>query len=89
MRSSKKKQSPDRSSRKKKGGGRSPKDTVAGGPPPQLETGLPPKDSIIGEKTLKSPKGNVYRILITDQVDGYEEPVHKPVRPKTKSRRKP
>lgn len=85
MTSSKKKQSPGRQSEKKKSGGLSPKDTLAGRPPPRPRAGLPAKDSIIAEKTLKSAKGNVYRILITDQMDAYD----KPVRPKTKSRRKP
>ena len=85
MRSSKKKKSPSRQAGKKKSGGLSPKDTRAGRPPLQPRTGLPAKDTIIAEKTLKSAKGNVYRILITDQMDAYD----KPLRPEKKSRRKP
>jgi hypothetical protein len=46
--------------------------------------GLPAEDSIIGEKRLRSPKGRVYRILITDEMDAYD----KPERTRKKRRRK-
>ena len=36
---------------------------------------MPAPDSIISETTLKSPKGNVYRILKTNETDDYDEPV--------------
>jgi hypothetical protein len=35
--------------------------------------GLPADDSIVAEKTFKSPKGRIYRILITDELDAYDQ----------------
>jgi len=35
-------------------------------------TGMPAKDSVIGEVTFKSPKGKVYRILKTNETDAYD-----------------
>ena len=37
-------------------------------------TGEPDPASVVAERTLVSPKGHVYRILQTDEVDPYEEP---------------
>jgi hypothetical protein len=37
-------------------------------------TGEPDPASVVAEKILVSPKGRVYRILRTDEVDQYEEP---------------
>ena len=39
---------------------------------------LPDPDTIIEEKQLTSPKGRTYRVIVTDQVDGYEEPKRPP-----------
>jgi hypothetical protein len=52
----------------------------------EIETrraGLPAPDSIISETTLTSPKGNVYRILKTDERDAYDPPA-----PSKRARRK-
>jgi hypothetical protein len=35
---------------------------------------MPDADSVVAEKTLRSPKGKVYRILVTDQMDAYDKP---------------
>lgn len=35
--------------------------------------GMPARDSVVSEKTLKSPKGNVYRLLKTDETDETDE----------------
>lgn len=35
--------------------------------------GLPAKESIVEEKTFVSAAGKPYRILRTDEVDGYEK----------------
>ena len=35
--------------------------------------GLPAKESVVEEKTFVSPKGTKYRLLRTNEVDGYEE----------------
>jgi hypothetical protein len=40
----------------------------------QQRAGLPAQDSIIAETTLRSPKGNVYHILKTDERDDYDKP---------------
>lgn len=45
--------------------------------------GLPAPDSVISETTLTSPKGNVYRILKTDEHDAYDKPA-----PSKRARRK-
>jgi hypothetical protein len=37
-------------------------------------TGEPDPASVVAEKILVSPKGRVYRIPQTDEVDQYEEP---------------
>jgi hypothetical protein len=37
--------------------------------------GLPNPQSVIAEKSLISPKGNVYRILTTTETDPYDPPV--------------
>ncbi|HYP39729.1 MAG TPA: hypothetical protein VEX13_05145 [Chloroflexia bacterium] len=39
--------------------------------PPQ---DLPDPESIIAEVPFTSPKGNTYRIIITDEMDPYDEP---------------
>lgn len=53
-----------RSGRKKK----APKDK------PEVRQDLPDEDHIIGEKDFTSPKGNKYRIILSDELDAYEEP---------------
>ncbi len=35
---------------------------------------LPEESSIIGEKEFTLPKGNKYRIVLTDETDAYDEP---------------
>ena len=35
--------------------------------------GLPAKESIVVERVFVSPNGGTYRILRTNEVDGYEE----------------
>jgi hypothetical protein len=40
-----------------------------------LRAGMPAQDSIISETTFVSPKGNVYRILKTNEMDAYDEPL--------------
>jgi hypothetical protein len=66
------------SSKKKRssGGGAGKKRRAAAD---QIETqqraGLPAQDSIISETTLRSPKGNVYHILKTNETDDYDKPV--------------
>jgi hypothetical protein len=47
--------------------------------PPELtgespRAGLPARDSVVGEETLTSPKGNVYRVLKTNETDAYDKP---------------
>jgi hypothetical protein len=37
--------------------------------------GRPNPESVIAEKSLVSPKGNVYRILTTTETDPYDPPV--------------
>lgn len=47
--------------------------------PPQRRAksapGLPNPESVIAEKSFVSPKGNVYRILTTTEMDPYDPPV--------------
>jgi hypothetical protein len=62
---------------------------------------VPAPESIVSETTLQSPKGRTYRIIRTNQMDPYDEPLAKsedksveqtheqPARPKKKRRRKP
>jgi len=38
-----------------------------------VRPGLPAEESIVEEKVFVSPKGATYRILRTNEVDGYEE----------------
>jgi len=40
--------------------------------PNEIRTGMPAKDSIVGEVLFKSPKGTKYRILKTNEVDAYD-----------------
>jgi hypothetical protein len=40
-----------------------------------IRTGMPAPDSVISETTFVSPKGNVYRILKTNEVDDYDKPL--------------
>ncbi len=35
---------------------------------------LPAVTSVVGEKEFISPKGNKYRIILTDENDAYEQP---------------
>jgi hypothetical protein len=43
--------------------------------PPQ---DLPDPESIVAEVPFTSPKGNTYRIIITDEMDLYDEPERPP-----------
>lgn len=36
--------------------------------------GMPAQDSILSEKVFKSPKGKVYRIIKTNEMDAYDKP---------------
>jgi hypothetical protein len=40
--------------------------------PNEIRTGMPAKDSVVGEVIFKSPKGTKYRILKTNEVDAYD-----------------
>jgi hypothetical protein len=40
--------------------------------PNEIRTGMPSKDSVVGEVQFKSPKGTKYRILKTNEVDAYD-----------------
>jgi hypothetical protein len=40
-----------------------------------IRAGMPAPDSIISEETFVSPKGNVYRILKTNERDDYDNPL--------------
>jgi hypothetical protein len=40
--------------------------------PNEIRTGMPAKDSVVGEVLFKSPKGTKYRILKTNEVDAYD-----------------
>ena len=37
--------------------------------------GLPSADTVVSESTFTSPKGKVYRVIRTTQMDPYDEPV--------------
>jgi hypothetical protein len=66
-----------RPSRKKTTGGKekaAPK-PERGRLPPQ---DLPEPESIIAEVPFTSPKGNTYRIIVTDEMDEYDEPERPP-----------
>lgn len=39
----------------------------------RTRAGMPAPDSVVSETTFKSPKGTVYRMLETIEVDEYEE----------------
>jgi hypothetical protein len=39
--------------------------------------GLPAPSSIVSVKTFTSPKGRRYRIIETDEADGYDPPVRR------------
>ncbi len=54
-----------------------PEEASARRSPLPPRTGMPAQDSIVSETTLTSPKGTVYRIIKTDEVDEYDEPVRK------------
>lgn len=38
-------------------------------------SGMPGKESVLSEKTFTSPKGKHYRIIRTDEMDQYDDPV--------------
>jgi len=44
--------------------------------PNETRTGMPAKDSVVGEVLFKSPKGTKYRILKTNEVDAYDVDPH-------------
>ena len=45
--------------------------------PGVVRTGMPSKDSVIGETSFESPKGTKYRILRTTEIDTYDIPEKK------------
>ena len=45
--------------------------------PGVIRTGMPSKDSVIGETSFESPKGTKYRILRTTEIDTYDIPEKK------------
>ena len=51
--------------------------------------GLPAEESIVEERVYVSPKGGTYRILRTNEVDGYEESRKSQSLKVSKSQRKP
>jgi hypothetical protein len=74
-----------RSADKKRAGVRGAKADSTNRPTKPPRPGLPAEDSIIAEVPFISPKGNVYRIIKTDEMDAYDEPM----RPKKKRSHKP
>lgn len=44
------------------------------GPSPPGASEVPDPETVAAEFTLTSPKGRTYRVLRTNQVDGYETP---------------
>ena len=57
----------------KKRAGRGPAKGAAKSGRARTRAGMPAPDSIVSETIFKSPKGNVYRMLHTSEVDEYEE----------------
>jgi hypothetical protein len=47
------------------------------GMPGTIRTGMPAKDSVVGEDTFESPKGTKYRIIKTTEIDTYDKPAKK------------
>ena len=64
-----------------------PEATQEPAPEPAPGLDLPDPESIIEERSFTSPKGRTYRILVTDELDAYEEP-EPPPEPKPKRSRK-
>jgi hypothetical protein len=62
-----------RSSRKKTTAGGKKKAAPKSEPKALPPQDLPDPESIMGEVPFTSPKGNTYRIIITDERDAYEE----------------
>ena len=71
--------SPDKKPAGSGGKDKAPADT---GPKPLPNPDLPDPESIIDEISFTSPKGHTYRILVTDELDAYEEPKQKRSRKK-------
>ncbi|HYO50831.1 MAG TPA: hypothetical protein VEW94_13345 [Chloroflexia bacterium] len=67
-----------RSSRKKTTNSRKEKAAPKSEALPLPPQDLPDPESVIAEVPFTSPKGNTYRIIITDEVDAYEEPERPP-----------
>ncbi len=63
-----------RSPRKKRATGRKEKASAKSKPEPLPPHDLPDPESIIAEVPFTSPKGNTYRIIVTDEKDPYDEP---------------
>jgi hypothetical protein len=59
--------------RGKEGAGREPVKGAAKSGRARTPAGMPAPESIVSETIFKSPKGNVYRMIQTDEVDEYEE----------------
>ena len=57
----------------KKSAGRGPAKGAAKSGRARTRAGMPAPEAVVSETIFKSPKGNVYRMLHTDEVDGYEE----------------
>lgn len=85
MPSKKKKSTAARTRSKKRADDSGTNDALTGEPESSARTGMPAPDSIISETTFTSPKGRVYRILRTSEMDEYDEPLPPP---KKRSRRR-
>lgn len=73
-----------RSSGKKRAGARGAKAKSSSRPKNPPRAGMPAEDSILSEVPFISPKGKVYRIIKTDEMDAYD----KPLQPENKRKRK-
>lgn len=61
-----------RSSVKRKGKVSTKRSKADEGLPGTIRTGMPSKDSVIGETDFESPKGTKYRIIKTTEIDTYD-----------------
>lgn len=64
-----------RSSGKKKRGTGASEPASIKKPVKPRRPGAPDPDSILSEKVFKSPKGRVYKIIRTDEMDAYDKPL--------------
>jgi hypothetical protein len=71
----KKKPSAARPAAKKRPRDSGPNEALTSGPELPPRPGMPAQDSIISETTFTSPKGNVYHIYKTNEMDEYDKPL--------------